>query len=724
MSDITGELKKLLARRKEEGGEFSYVLAIGGEPITGKKGALTKLKELQPKPYADMKALCQTTGESEEAFDARVLKVIPSLPFEGSNNEAMDVEDGGKESFALSLAEMAKMVRIQSVKRQLHTELEVFLKAEVEGIESFRSSKTGKNIKFRGGAFDVVFKDELAAKKFLLKDFTFKEEKYETVLLKDLIRSRAVERQIMTNEKHCLQLGRIVTLEKDKEDNYLVVYGIGPTPTEDEVKEYFMGVESEVDNVHSFKFIMEKHGDALPRLQGILLQFQDKNALIKFTLLKNLHFKEKLMKYNILSDSVRAEVRSKNVEFAVEGDSSKEKVLGRRLVLTRTKKEFSTEVENLLKTQFPDSIDIRHCGMDRLTTVTFPTAKAATAALANLPTKGQAVSPVDALTTTEYLEIREKVVEKISKELEKFPTTKKDNVTEVGNVITVAYEKKVEKPKKEEKKKVEVKEVIVKPKPVNHIMKRRENRGANIFDLYIGVRGFNQHIKNMGKATDMDICNYFIHNHKDVADVKFVNWTDVVFAKFKTVAACEKFISLSYQMFYGVELSLHDIPEFLKKKSDQQKDEVARVLLGKKFNKMMIEGGGPAAHNGTTNGVSAKNPELELQFSKKQSDIRNLLIDNLHLNVEDVGQPKWIKSGGDAFKARFSIKLEENAIGYLVKKWNDMEITVEGETVKAELANATPAPPKNNEKRGAAKRGRRRNNYPGNKRAKMSYEDY
>ena len=54
----------------------------------------------------------------------------------------------------------------------------------------------------------------------------------------------------------------------------------------------------------------------------------------------------------------------------------------------------------------------------------------------------------------------------------------------------------------------------------------------NAFDTFIGVsfhifemlwkvvkresqvRGFAQHIKNMGKASDMDVCNYFIHNHK------------------------------------------------------------------------------------------------------------------------------------------------------------------------------------------------------------------
>merc|ERR1712080_133927 len=116
--------------------------------------------------------------------------------------------------------------------------------------------------------------------------------------------------------------------------------------------------------------------------------------------------------------------------------------------------------------------------------------------------------------------------------------------------------------------KKEVPEVVVaKPQPVNLIMKKRMNRGSCVFDTFVGVRGFNQHIRNMGKASDMDVCNYFIHNHKDVADVKFVNWTDIVFAKFKTVEAAERFIGLSYHMFYGVFLDLHGVVRFLKKKS-------------------------------------------------------------------------------------------------------------------------------------------------------------
>lgn len=281
---------------------------------------------------------------------------------------------------------------------------------------------------------------------------------------------------------------------------------------------------------------------------------------------------------------------------------------------------------------------------------------------------------------------------------------------------------KKEKEKKEMKeKKVEVKEVVAQAKPAHPILRKRANRGKNAFDSYVGVRGFNQHIRNMGKATDMDVCNYFIHNHKDVTDVKFVNWTDIVFARFKNAEAAERFIGLSYHMFYGIDLAVHDVVEFLKKKSDDQKEEVAKVLLGKKFTKGMIEGGGPATTNGAAAPKTNEKPEMELgSFSTKKAGdgIRDLLIENLHLDTEDVGQPKWMKSGNEGFKARFAIKMDDNAIGYFVKKWNELDINVAGETVKAEL---TVQPPKD---RTANKRGRKRPNNLDNKRAKISPEDY
>ena len=46
---------------------------------------------------------------------------------------------------------------------------------------------------------------------------------------------------------------------------------------------------------------------------------------------------------------------------------------------------------------------------------------------------------------------------------------------------------------------------------------------------------------------------------------------------------------------------------------------------------------------------------------------------------------RWVKGSGGTDKARLHIKLEDSAISYLVKKWNELEINVEGDAVTAEL---------------------------------------
>merc|ERR1719150_18221 len=334
-----------------------------------------------------------------------------------------------------------------------------------------------------------------------------------------------------------------------------------------------------------------------------------------------------------------------------------------------------------------------------------------------------------AMLVSEYLELRGKLMEEESDRLGKTKTKweniKNSCVTEEGNKILISDPSPSPKKKEDEvvKKEKDAPAAVAKPiAPTNPILRKRFNRGSNVFDCFVGVRGFAQHIKNMGKASDMDVCNYFIHNHKDVADVKFFNWTEIVFAKFKSVEAAERFIGLSYHMFYGVDLALHDVVEFLKKKSDHQKEDVAKILLNKKFNKSMMEGHGQANGNGTTNGAGAgRVQEVELVgFKNKQvvQGIRGLFVENLHLDEEVVGQPKWVKGSGGTDKARLHIKLEDSAIGYLVKKWNELEINVEGDAVTAEVVGG--------EVRDAgAKLGKRKKNRPaGGKRPKMSLEDY
>ena len=89
---------------------------------------------------------------------------------------------------------------------------------------------------------------------------------------------------------------------------------------------------------------------------------------------------------------------------------------------------------------------------------------------------------------------------------------------------------------------------------------------------------------------------------------------------------------------------------------------------------------GPVARSG--------NATLEVElFPSKHSNLRDMFISELHLSEGDVGQHNWIKID-QKFTARLQVNLEENAIGYLVRKWNDLQINVGGEAVSDQVANA------------------------------------
>ena len=53
-----------------------------------------------------------------------------------------------------------------------------------------------------------------------------------------------------------------------------------------------------------------------------------------------------------------------------------------------------------------------------------------------------------------------------------------------------------------------------------------------------------------------------------------------------------------------------------------------------------------------------------------------------------MGNPHWEKAQNEKMKATFALKLEENAVDFLVKKWNKLEIDVGGEKVVAEVINS------------------------------------
>merc|ERR1712059_165314 len=391
---------------------------------------------------------------------------------------------------------------------------------------------------------------------------------------------------------------------------------------------------------------------------------------------ESVKFKEKEVRCHVISKTVQ-DLKNKLKANNLTDDDE----LDKKLVLLRLKhgvahiiaeEKIGEVFENVASVQFVPML------AHTAAIITFETAAAAAKAVESPPaTMTEVASPLNLISMEEYVEQREAVLEESKARLDKLEEqykTIKADVEVKDNVITLvdhrskpgaeakikkaealkekkAAEKPTPKKEKEEKKATQTVTAV----PQNPMLAKRQNRGPGGFDNFVGVLGFQTKIKNMGKATDMDICNYFIHNHKDVMDVKFVNWTDVVFAKFKDSAAAERFIGLNYVMFFGIDLRLIDVDTFLKKRTPPQ---------------------------------------------------------------EDVGQPSWVKEQ-KGFKARLQIKLEENAIGYLVKKWNEMEITVEGETVSA----AVPAGSQTGVKRLAG--NKRNSTHRGGKKAKFNFvEDY
>ena len=77
-------------------------------------------------------------------------------------------------------------------------------------------------------------------------------------------------------------------------------------------------------------------------------------------------------------------------------------------------------------------------------------------------------------------------------------------------------------------------------------------------------------------------------------------------------------------------------------------------------------------------------------FPSKHSKLRDIFVSELHLSEGDVGQPNLVKTDqNQKFTARLPVKLELNAICYLVRKWNNLQINVRGETVSAQVATAS-----------------------------------
>lgn len=752
-------MSKLVVRRRLGGGEFTYLLRGSGETVAGKKAAYTLLKEQDSEKFAVCKSSCQMEGESDEDFDSRMLKLIPGLPYETEvKDEGMEVDGGdqdadgddeadneqGNRHQELDVGELFTSVKIDNVPNKAkEEECEIFFR-QIEGVERVKrvlatqkrfhqnnkakASKPSKPI-FKG-QYVLTFRTKEAASDFLAKsdEVKLQDRVLTKVLLKKDIQQRVLRGQLWTS--HHLRLLSCIPLQEGKEENYLMIFGAGTREQKLEVTD-FHGEGEMFSEISSVKSVVHKIASQnKERVLGHLAEFNDKDARDKFVALAGkgeIKFKEKRVSVNIIGDLKRdIEVRYTEVKPTVGEDKG--------VVVLKMKQELTAELEGKLKELLGGNItNIKKD--NRSYVITFDSAEDAARVVSSPPDNiATVVSPTFLMSMEEYNEAKQTFLDfdkaRFEKQGEKYKLIT-EGIKVEGNTIVILDHSKPRMEKEERKARAtdkiteklantkladKVKTLTVPVVPKKPMLAKRDARGPGPFDIFVGVQGFYQKVKNMGKATDIDICNYFIHNHKNVVDVKFVNWSDIVFAKFKDSKSAETFIGLSYALFFGNELKLVDVETFLKKRSDSQKEELSKILLGKKFSAVNLrEEGGNVVNGNSTAGVGKSQVEL-VPFTSQQADIRNLFIENLNLNDKDVGQLNWIKEQ-KGFKARIPIKLEEGAIGYLVKKWNELQIAVGGETVSASLTTAGV-------KRSANKRGGR-NSTGGGKRGKFNMlEDY
>jgi len=767
--DVSKEsLSKLVVRRRLGGGEFTYLLRGSGETVAGKKAAYTLLKEQDSAKFEECKSACKMEGESDEDFDSRMLKLIPGLPYETEvKDEGMDVdgeqdaddeadnEQGARHPLhqELNTGELFTTVKIDNVPNKAkEEECETFFR-QFEGVERVkrvllvdkaRNSQNKRNKskeskpskKIFKGHYVLTFRSKESASNFLAKpddEVKFQDRVLIKVLYKKDIQKRVLRGQLWAS--HHLRLLSCIPLEEGKEENYLMMFGAGSRDQKLEMAD-FKGEGENFSDIISVKSVVHKIASQnKERVLGHLAEFNDKDARDKFVGLASkgeIKFKDKSVNVNIIGD-LKRDIESRYADVKLTGDKDKS------VVVLKIKQMFTADIEEKLKEFLGGNVtDIKKDNRNYV--VTFDSAEDAARVVASPPENiATVVSPTFLMSLEEYNELKQNFLDtdkaRFEKQDEKYKIIT-EGIKVEGNTILIVDHSKPRMEKEERKARAAEKlteklantKLTEKPEkpvkaappsvPKKPMLVKRDNRGPGPFDVFVGVRGFYQKVKNMGKATDIDICNYFIHNHKNVVDVKFVNWSDVVFAKFPDTKSAETFIGLNYAIFFGNELSLVDVETFLKKKSDNQKEELSKILLGKKFSDVKLRGDGESVVNGNSTGGVGKSQVELVPFSSKQADVRNLFIENLNLNDKDVGQLNWIKEQ-KGFKARIPIKLEEGAIGYLVKKWNDLQIAVGGETVSASLTAAGV-------KRSAnSNRGGRNSTGGGGKRGKFNMlEDY
>ena len=191
-SSLGESLKDLIVKRKQGDGEFCYVYLASGETIAGKKAAFRVLQSDEAM-YSDLRETCKLKNENDSAFDARVLKLLVSVPFESNNS--MENKTPSKIAPKPKPATPAKSTPSKTIvsapKKDLKTSLsKLIARRRLDGGEfSYVYSPLGKVINGKKAMYQF-FKnqfDEFDQLKKDCKETTETEEAFDNRVMKEML---------------------------------------------------------------------------------------------------------------------------------------------------------------------------------------------------------------------------------------------------------------------------------------------------------------------------------------------------------------------------------------------------------------------------------------------------------------------------------------------------------------------------------------------------------
>jgi len=629
MQDLKLVLSKYIVRRRLDGGEFTYVFRPENLSVPGKKQILAVLKQ-DEKLFSKLKEESEVMETDDSDFDSQILKVIPMLPYEDAvKTEAATIEkepaanedEKGEDDLDLKILggtvpphEFTRTVMVNFHQKGVSLEVgENFLRKVAPQI-MLRSHRSKKKVNH----FRLTFNTEKESYEFCEKELEYDGK---PLVIRHFVRGN-IKHKLLSSLISDLEFSRLKIafwLKEQEQDLGKYIFAvIGLKENTEEVRASFKTAKS----FKAIHWLELRHTQHQNYFRGYLLEYEDKESADKFydDHLKDLETSNQPIYIQKVDDFMNCITDLTEVNNL--GEDSEE--ADRKLVMIEHR------TLQAVRNMFPSckSISRTKNGVGRVRCAQFIIVEfetAANALEANGSTEG--LNSMAHVPMKEFFTMRSELMKRDAGRIAKtkapflkgiedkaaaYSIEVKDDKIEV---FEVGYDRESEIKNKnktaqtdghgaknsknastETQKKQNMRTFGTQTSNSNKKLAQRMNQvGLSQWDPFIVVTGIKPKNPNLGTPSQMDVCDYFIHNHKNVLDVKFLHMDErsghSVIVKFGSKESADRFLELDYVLFFGMELNRNLVNNYLKGKSQYQKDDVSRMLLGRKYQEENLQVG-------------------------------------------------------------------------------------------------------------------------------------